>query len=95
MIDPYGSASRCPLSLSNTHVTIVWGVKFRRKVLLNHRTAYLKLITQDICSAYDWTLEAMGTDQDHVHVNAYAHPKTAPAQLVQILKSKTAKAMFT
>jgi len=36
----------------------------------------------------------MGTDQDHVHVFVGAHPKIAPAQLVQILKSKSAKALF-
>jgi putative transposase len=73
---------------------IVWGVKFRRKVLLANRAAYLKLILQDICEAYDWDLEAMGTDEDHVHVFVGAHPKTAPAQLVQTLKSKSAKAFF-
>lgn len=73
---------------------LVWGVKFRRKILLSHRTAYLKLILQDICTAYDWKLEAMGTDEDHVHVFVGAHPKTAPAKLVQILKSKSARALF-
>jgi putative transposase len=54
----------------------------------------LKLILEDICEAYDWNLEAMGTDEDHVHVFIEAHPKTAPAVLVQILKSKSAKALF-
>jgi putative transposase len=73
---------------------IVWGVKFRRKILLAHRTHYLKQILTEICQAYDWTLEAMGTDEDHVHVFVGAHPKTAPAQVVQILKSKSARALF-
>ena len=73
---------------------LVWAVKFRRKVLLAHRAAYLKLILQDICESYDWDLEAVGTDQDHVHVFVGAYPKTAPATLVQTLKSKSAKALF-
>ena len=73
---------------------IVWGVKFRRKILLNHRAKRLKQLLQGICTAYDWELEAMGTDEDHVHVFVGAHPKIAPAMMVQILKSKSAKALF-
>lgn len=73
---------------------VVWGVKYRRKILLNHRTKALKQILSDICFAYDWELEAMGTDQDHVHVFVGAHPKTALAKLVQVLKSKSAVALF-
>ncbi len=73
---------------------LVWGVKFRRKVLLVHRSQYLKRILADICTAYDWELEAVGTDEDHVHVFVGAHPKTAPAMLVQTLKSKSARALF-
>src|ERR1039458_2814810 len=73
---------------------LVWGVKFRRKILFANRTTYLKLILEDICESYDWDLEAVGTDQDHVHVFVGAHPKTAPATLVQTLKSKSAKALF-
>ncbi len=74
---------------------IVWGVKFRRRILLPHRTKYLKELLSEICTAYDWTPEAIGTDQDHVHLFVGANPKIAPAQLVQILKSKSAKALFT
>jgi len=73
---------------------LVWGVKFRRKILLEHRAKRLKQILSDICSAYDWELEAMGTDADHVHAFVGAHPKTAPATVVQTLKSKSAIALF-
>ena len=73
---------------------IVWGVKFRRKILLANRVSYLKRILQEICESYDWQLEAVGTDEDHVHVFVGAHPKTAPASLVQVLKSKSARDLF-
>ena len=73
---------------------IVWGVKFRRKILLANRVSYLKRVLQEICEAYDWQLEAVGTDEDHVHVFVGAHPKTAPASLVQVLKSKSARDLF-
>ena len=72
----------------------VWGVKFRRKILPANRTQYLKQVLTDICQAYDREPEAMGTDRDHVHVFVGAHPKTAPAQLVQTLKSKSARVLF-
>ena len=34
------------------------------------------------------------TDADHVHVFIGAHPKTAPAAVLRILKSKSTKAFF-
>lgn len=73
---------------------LVWGVKYRRKILLDHRTLFLKQLLSDICTAYDWELEAMGTDQDHVHLFVGAHPKVAPATMVQVLKSKSARAQY-
>ena len=73
---------------------IVWGVKYRRKILFDHRAVFLKQTITDICLAYDWRLEALGTDQDHVHLFVGAHPKDAPAKLIQILKSKSAKAFY-
>ncbi len=73
---------------------LVWGVKLRRKVLLANRSQYLKRVLVEIAQAYDWELEAVGTDDDHVHVFIGAHPKIAPEKLVQILKSKSARALF-
>jgi hypothetical protein len=52
---------------------------------------YTSISKETTCSFYG----DPDTDEDHVHVFVGAHPKIAPARLVQILKSKSAQALFT
>ena len=73
---------------------IVWGVKYRRKLLFGERIRYLKHTLYEIAARYEYTIEAVGTDDDHVHVFAGAHPAVPPAQLIQVLKSISAKELF-
>jgi len=39
-------------------------------------------------------MEAIGTDQDHIHLLRSAHPKVAPGRIVQLFKSITAREIF-
>ena len=48
----------------------------------------------EIGSRYDFNIEAVGTDINHVHVFAGAHPAISPASIVQVIKSISAKEMF-
>ena len=72
----------------------VWGVKFRRNVLFGERIKYLKNIICQIGERYEYNIEAVGIDEDHVHVFAGAHPIIPPARLVQVIKSITAIELF-
>lgn len=73
---------------------IVWGVKYSRKLLFGERIRYLKEVLEEIAVKYDYIVEAVGTDEDHLHVFAGAPPAVSPAQLVQVLKSISARRMF-
>jgi putative transposase len=73
---------------------IVWKVKYSRNVLFGPRVTYFKQIVNEIAERYEYTIEAVGTDDNHIHVFAGAHPVVAPAKLIQTIKSITARELF-
>ncbi len=73
---------------------LVWKVKYSRKVLLGERIRFLKGVILDIAERYEYEIEAVGMDDNHVHVFAGAHPSQSPAKLVQTIKSISAREMF-
>lgn len=73
---------------------LVWKVKYSHEVLLPLRRQFLKQVIHDIADRYEYIIEAVGVDDNHVHVFCSAHPAVAPAKLVQVLKSITAREMF-
>ena len=73
---------------------MVWKVKYSRKILFGERIRYLKKLIYEIAERYEYTIEAVGVDENHLHVFAGAHPAIAPAKLIQVIKNITAKEMF-
>ncbi len=73
---------------------IVWGVKYAHRVLFGERVAFLAKILQEIAERYDYKVERVGADANHIHIFAGAHPEIAPAKLIQVLKSISARKMF-
>jgi putative transposase len=73
---------------------MVWKVKYSRMILTAERAQYLKQIIHEVADRYEYTIEAVGFDENHVHVFAGAHPAIAPARMIQTLKSITAREMF-
>ena len=73
---------------------VVWKVKYSRKILFGPRVTYFKQIVMEVGERYEYTIEAVGTDENHVHVFVGAHPVVAPAKLIQTLKSITARELF-
>ena len=69
---------------------IVWQVKYSREILHGGRTKYLKKIIEEIGGRYEYKIEAVGTDENHMHVFVGAHPQISPAQVAQRLKSISA-----
>jgi putative transposase len=73
----------------------VFCVKYRKKLLKKEEYRdYLKECIRGICERYWFTIDEIGTDGDHVHIFVWAAPKISPSQIMQTLKSITAKAMF-
>ena len=74
---------------------IMWKVKYSRELLIpENRSKFLKRTIYEIAQRYDYVVEAVGVDTNHLHVFVGAHPVIAPAKIVQVLKSITAREMF-
>ena len=74
---------------------MVMCVKYR-KMLLKPKECQEKLrgILNEIAERYEYQLDEIGTDGDHVHVFVGAAGRWAPSRIMQVLKSISAKEMF-
>jgi len=54
----------------------------------------LKEIFREIAERYEFEIDTMEAMDDHVHLFLVVPPKYAPARVVQIIKSISAKMMF-
>ena len=73
---------------------IVCPAKYRRSVFSTVVDAKLKEVCADIQKRYDLTFLEIGTDADHVHFLVQSVPTYSPQQLVQLIKSITAREIF-
>lgn len=72
----------------------VWIPKYRKKILGAEIANYTKEIFQEIAEQYDMEIDTMEAKEDHIHIFLSAPPRYSPAQIVQILKSISAKQVF-
>ena len=73
---------------------IVCPAKYRRTVFSEVVDATLKTVCAEIEKRYEITFLEIGTDDDHVHFFVQSVPMYSPKQLVQIIKSLTAREIF-
>ena len=77
------------------HYHLVTPVKYRKAIFGRPDVEQsLRDICSEIGERYSIKFEQMGIDKDHVHYLVEAAPKFSPAQIVQIIKSLTAKELF-
>ena len=72
----------------------VWIPKYRRTLLGGGVGARLKEMLYEICAAHEWVIEALEVMDDHVHLFVSCPPRWAPAEVMNTLKSLTARALF-
>jgi len=73
---------------------IVWIPKYRKTVLQEKIAKRLKDIFQGIAERYEFEIDTMEVMEDHVHLFLSAPPRYAPSEIVQIMKSISAKKVF-
>ena len=78
----------------DTHYHIVFPVKYRKALLSEPVSVALKEISKQLEQRYEFELEQIGTDGDHIHLLVSFHPKYAIGQFVRLYKSITAKQLF-
>jgi putative transposase len=70
---------------------LVWIPKYRKPILNREIKGYLKEVFQQIAKEYDFQIDTMEVMEDHVHIFTEAPPKYSPADVVQIMKSISAR----
>ena len=73
---------------------IVCPAKYRRTVFSEVVEAKLKEVCGEIQKRYEIEFLEIGSDDDHVHFLVQSVPMYSPKQLVQIIKSLTAREIF-
>ena len=73
---------------------IVCPTKYRRAVFAAMVDAKIKEICAEIQKRYEITFLEIGSDDDHVHFLVQSVPMYSPKQLVQTIKSITAREIF-
>lgn len=76
------------------HYHIVFPVKYRKALLSEGITREIKKITEELEERYDFEMEQIGCDLDHVHLLCSFHPKYGGGQIVRLFKSITARELF-
>ena len=85
------------LSTGNARYSIwyhmVFLPKYRRKVLTTKIAKRLKEILIGISTEYGFWIDTMEVMEEHVHIFLSAPPRYSPAQIIQILKSISARTL--
>ena len=73
---------------------MVFCMKYRKKLLNNDITNFLKILCSEVGERYSFVFDAIGCDGGHVHLFVGAEPKNSPSRVMQIIKSITARKIF-
>ncbi len=73
---------------------MVFPIKYRKVMITSEIFEELKIIFNEISKRYYLHFQAIGTDQDHLHILVEAAPRYSPSTVMQICKSITAKEIF-
>lgn len=78
-----------------SHYHFVTPVKYRKAIFgFSDREQTLITICKEIEERYEIAFERVGIDLNHVHYLLSAAPKFSPAQIIQTVKSITARELF-
>ena len=76
----------------NIRYHFVWIVKYRNHWFKDERLASkLKEIISEIAKRYEFIIDELATDTNHVHLFLGAAPRYSPARIMNIIKSISAK----
>jgi putative transposase len=73
---------------------LVWIPKYRKHIFDYDIAGYVKEVFRHIAEEYGFNIDTMEVMEDHVHVFIEAPPRYSPAEIVQIMKSISAREIF-
>ena len=73
----------------------VWSPKYRHGVLGEKaRKIHIYKVIKEVGERYEFEINRVGVDDDHVHVFLSAPPRYSPSHVVGLIKGITAREMF-
>ena len=78
----------------DTAYHLVWTPKYRKRILEGALAARVAEMFREIGEAYDITIDELEVSPDHVHIFCSFPPRYAIAEVVTMLKSLSARAVF-
>ena len=72
----------------------VWCPKYRRLVLKGNIGRYVKKIIYEVAERYNFSIIELAVMPEHVHMFVSGSPDMAPSQIIQKVKSLTARKAF-
>ena len=72
----------------------VWILKYRHKIFTEPHSATMKVIIQKIGYDYNIDIVELEIPNDHIHMVIKRIPKQSPSDVMQIIKSITARGFF-
>ena len=72
----------------------VWIPKYRHKVFMEPYRATMKAIIQKVGYDYDIDIVELEIPEDHIHMVVRSIPKQSPSDVMQVIKSITAREFF-
>jgi putative transposase len=72
----------------------VWIPRYQRSILTGSLAARLEELICEICEEREWVIEALTIQPDHVHLFVSCPPRDAPATVMNVIKSITARELF-
>ena len=82
-------------SVYNLNYHIIWGTKYRNKVLKGHVELVLKQVLTETADKYGFSIDHMEVGKDdHIHLLVSAPPKLSVTNIVRWLKGISAWTLF-
>ncbi len=73
---------------------LVWVPKYRARILGGEVGQYLKEVFERVAEEYAFHIMRVAIMADHVHILLKAPPSYSPSELVQVMKSISARELF-
>ncbi|GAI15591.1 unnamed protein product [marine sediment metagenome] len=81
-----GKVKATPHAVYNINYHLVWIPKYGKSILPGEMKEKLKEIFSEIAEQYEFEIEEMSVQKDHVHLFVCAPPRYSPARLADILE---------
>lgn len=85
---------KAPHAVYKIRYHFVTAVKYRKVLLKPEIEGCIRETMKGINERYDIIIDELGFDGDHIHIFCGAKPQYRPSQVLQVIKSVTAKRVF-